>query len=369
MSKTINRHYNVDFLKFVFVILIIFFHCVRLSWGKPILDNFPGFIRGNVCVDFFFIIGGFFLFSLMDKEEDTFSFIKKKFFRLAPLLWITTIFLYIMSLYFSKIEFVFTNNILRCLLLTHLGITNNVQMVSSVPWFVAVYFWVSIFYFYLSKILNKKTLNIVIFLIVYIGFCIHLKAMGIYIKETGLATGGVSASFGIINLGVLRGLIGFGLGYIIAMIYKSEFLFNVSRIGKLFISLIEILIVYFLINHLIFTDHMPCGSLFTFSFLFSVLFYCFLINKGVISKICNNKWIGYLGNYSYAIYIIHWIVIRFFKLVVYNNHHHYYNHHQMTLVIYIIITTIVLSIFLHHLVEKPAYKYLRNKFCTKISSK
>lgn len=363
MSESIKRHYNVDFLKFIFVISIIFFHCVRSYWGAPILTDFPGLIRGNVCVDFFFIIGGFFLFSLINKEEDTFSFIKKKFFRLAPLLWISTIFLYIMSLFFSQIEFVFTNNILRCLLLTHLGVTGKAQMISSIPWFVSVYFWVSVFYFYLNKLLNKKTLNFVIALIIYIGFVLFLKAIG----ET---TGGVSKiSFGFINIGVLRGLIGFGIGYIIAMIYKSNFLFNVSKIGKLFISLIEILIVYFLINHLIFTDHMPGGSLFTFSFLFSVLFYCFLIKKGFISRILDNKWLGYLGNYSYAIYIIHWIVMKFFQYVVYDHHQAYYSHHQITLILYITAVSIVLSIFLHNFVEKPAYKYLRNKFCTKAPSK
>jgi peptidoglycan/LPS O-acetylase OafA/YrhL len=363
MSESINRHYNVDFLKFVFVILIIIFHCARASWGDPVLADFPGFRRGNVCVDFFFIIGGFFLFSLM-KEEDTFSFIKKKFFRLAPLLWAATLILYIMSLFFSQIEFVVTNNVLRCLLLTHLGLLGKGQMISSIPWFVSVYFWVSIFYFYLNKLVtNKKALNFTISLIIYIGFILYIKAMG------AATTGGVSkVSFGFINIGVLRGLIGFGIGYIIAMIYKSKFLFNVSKIGRIFISFTEILIVYFMINHLVFNDHMPGGSLFTFSFLFSILFYCFLIKKGIISALLDNKWLGHLGKYSYAIYTIHWIVIKFFQYVVYDHHTQYYSHHQMTLILYITVASLVLSFFLHHLLEKPAYKYLRNKFCTKNSS-
>lgn len=37
---------------------------------------------------------------------------------------------------------------------------------------------------------------------------------------------------------------------------------------------------------------------------FTALFICFIYNKGLISRILNNKWFGFLGKYAYSIYVM-----------------------------------------------------------------
>ena len=81
-SNIIEKHgrfYNVDFFRFIFAIMIVIYH-VKTDMGTKVLgDYIPGLLHWHVCVDFFFIISGFFLFNTINTTQSTFNFAKKKF--------------------------------------------------------------------------------------------------------------------------------------------------------------------------------------------------------------------------------------------------------------------------------------------------
>jgi len=351
-----QRYNNVDLLRFIFAVFIIIFHCHGMPFFRPILDSCPGIIRGNICVDYFFIIGGFFLFYLINKNFPTLEFVKKKFFRLAPLMWLSVGIIFILNLLCNEIKFELVPNILRCFLLTNIGFTGKNGLVSAIPWFVSVYFWVSIFYFYIYKIFDKKYLNLIICLIVFIGSTMYYSCC------FNATAGNTRVVLGFIDIGLLRGLIGMGIGYLISEIYKKKMLFNLSLFGKTLCTFIEFGTLYFIFYYMTVSNKIPTQSAFVFKFMFAILLYLLLIKQGYIAKLLNNKWLGFPGKYSYAMYMIHWVVIKYFYYIAYPHHRHYYNHHPWVVILYIVLITIGISIVVHHLYEKPVGKYLSGKF-------
>lgn len=84
-----QRNGTVDFLKFIFAVLIVMFHSKNLATGVE--ESY--FIGGSIGVDFFFLVSGFFLASSALKKpylnekslgEDTFEFMKHKIAGLMP---------------------------------------------------------------------------------------------------------------------------------------------------------------------------------------------------------------------------------------------------------------------------------------------
>lgn len=51
-----------------------------------------------------------------------------------------------------------------------------------------------------------------------------------------------------------------------------------------------------------------CHKLNNITILFCALLFCFIFNKGYLAKLLNNKLFGFMGKYSYSIYVMQWIV-------------------------------------------------------------
>lgn len=223
-KNIIERFKNIDFLRFILAVMIVMFHyrgCLSIKI----------FSHCNVCVDFFFIIAGFFLFNNI-KNENTFTFARKRFWRLVPMIWLLLLIIIIADIFIKETSFSFSNNILRALLLSNIGFAPSVggTFQLGVLWFVPVLFWVSIFYFYIHKIFEKKYLNLIIWLIIIFSYTL-------YYTNNGFGTGGHSKTlYHFADIGVLRGLAGIGLGYFISMLYKTDFLENCATGIKWFIT-------------------------------------------------------------------------------------------------------------------------------------
>ncbi len=357
-NKT-ERFYNVDFLRFILSVAVIMFHG---RYGSVLPQTIlPTMEDNRICVDFFFIMAGFFLFNYI-KNENTFDFAKKRFLRLIPMIWALLILAFIASLIVPELHFNIEGNIFRGLLLSNVGLQPGAEgnMRLGVTWFVSVLFWVSIFYFYIHKIFEKKYLNLIIWLLIIFSYSI------IY-SYTNFKIGGHSkVIYGFMDIGVLRGLAGIGIGYFISMLFKSKPVSNLSKLTKLFITGAEVLLLSYLSYYMLFSTKFPMKTPFGFITTFSVLFYLFLIKQGKISNLLNNKVFNLFGNASYAIYLIHFPMFRILHFTLYKHYSEFVNSHIYSVFVLQTILAIIVGIILHLYIETPITKYLNKKFITPV---
>lgn len=359
MEKKI-RFYNVDFLRFLLAIQVVAYH-QRCKWAG--LRDFDALIASKfhlwaIAVEFFFIIAGFFMFFSIKKETDTIDFTKKRFLRLAPLVW----FLVIISAIISPIinvKFSFDGNILTIPLMHSIGFTPTSVTggtINGAIWFISVLFWCSIFYFYIYKIFDKKYLNIIIASIIIFSYGVLMNYNHFDFDIIGKNV------FYFINLGVLRGLAGLGVGYFLAMFYKSGFLQNCTKKVQAFISVVEVGLVGFFTYYLFFTPKLPGKSAMTYIVCFSTLFYLFLVKQGFISKLLDNKYLAKLGQYSYSIYVMHSAVLCTILYTVFKPNLAFVQSHLILCFWGELTIAIAIGILTYYFVESPVNKFITQKF-------
>lgn len=344
---------NIGLIRFILAILIVMFHFKEYAIGF-INNNLVGITHCNICVDFFFIMSGFFLFYTTNTKLSIYQFGLKRFLRLAPLLWWFLIFYAVISIFFKNIHFSLTDNILRIFLLHDIGFGPLSGGIGGhVHWYISALFWSTLAYYYLIKLVNNKYHNLIIWLITIISY-------GLYLNHSHFGTGGNYQNiFYFINIGILRGLGGLGLGYFIHKIYSKTPITSCNLLSKLFITGFEIYLSGLLIHYLFFTTKLPAKSPTTLYLVFSVLFYLFLTNKGYLSSILNNNLFAELGQSSYAIYVMHVIVPPIMKNIV--------NFENDILTYFtFVITALLLGICTHYLIEIPLNKIIKEKIISKL---
>lgn len=359
MEKKI-RFYNVDFLRFLLAVQIVVRHQI-CKWAG--LDDFTALVSSkfnlwSIAVEFFFILAGFFMFLGIKKETDTLDFAKKRFLRLAPLVW----FLVIISAIISpviNVKFSYDGNILTIPLMHSIGFTpTNITggTINGTIWFVSVLFWCSLFYFYIYKIFDKKYLNLIIASIIVFCYGTILNfnhfSYNIIVKNV----------FYFCNTGVLRGLAGLGVGYFIAMFYKSGFLQNCTKKVQAFISVIEFGLVGFFTYYLFFSPKLPGKTAMTYIICFSTLFYLFLVKQGFISRLLDNKYLAKLGQYSYSIYVMHSAVLCTILYTIFKPHLDFVQSHLALCFWGELAITIVIGILTYYFIESPVNKFITQKF-------
>ena len=352
-KKKPERFYNVDFLRFVLAVIIVMYHGIGKEFMQ-VSNFYPALKHGYFCVEFFFIIAGFFLFKNIKKDEDTINFVKKRYIRLATPVLIALLLVAIISIFIPEIHFNFNENILKIFLLQTCGLSYFAGgLAGSGNWFVSVLFCTSIFYFYLYKITDKKIFNFITALLVLFSYVIFLNFKGN--NHWGLYKD-------MINVGILRGIGGLGFGYFLAMLYQNEFLKNCTNRIKIILTGLEIYLLGFLVYYLLLCGKTPGKSNFLFILTFGILFYLFLIREGYISKLFNNKTLGLLGKYSYTIYIIQFIVMTVLKYTLYLNNLEYVKAHASVVFCFQTIVVIISGILVYYFIEQPITKFLNKKF-------
>ena len=353
-----NKLKNIEFLRFIFSLIIVFFHVVMLK--SYLCQNFLTidlykYFTDNAgyaffCVEFFFIISGFFLAQSNNiKEKSTSHFITGKIIRLWPTL-ATAIALYWIFSLFTPLEYNKYGNVLTLFFLNNIGITKIYPNIHS-AWFVSVLFWVLLFYFNFIKICQNKYKNFYISLLVFITLGLTYN----------LSTRPIIFVLGWINFGIIRGIACVGLGYLIGTYLKD----NIQRIKtcynslkhKIIISFLEIYLFCFLMYYLVFHK-----IKYTDRFGIYILAFCFLlvlcvIKKGFLSNILDNKFSECLGRYSYSIYINHVIVLDLLRAYIWIPNKEF----VYTYPIFNLILPLFLTIILYHLLEILLMKYLKKK--------
>lgn len=360
MSK-IEKLKNVEFLRFVFSMCIVFFHVVR--WlGKGLLSDVSifNFLYVNnwsaICVEFFFIVSGFFLITTTDFSISFGDFVKRKIIRLLPVLWCSITVYFILSL-FTSLVYSKWNNIFALLLCNNLGISHTVGNIIP-SWFVSSLFWGGLFYFFIIKYTSKIWINFIISVIIILlfSFLSHANMNCAFIKNFGY----------MFNAGMLRALAGIGLGYLFGVEYLQykNFIINYQEkfITKILFTVGEIYLFSFLMYYLTFHKIKSPDAYMIYILAFSGLFWLFILKRGYFSRLLNNRFSEILGKYSYSIFIMQTIVLDLSQFCLWMPHKEFIIRYPVLNFILPVVGSIILGIITYHLVEQPAAEFLRKKW-------
>lgn len=353
---------NIEFLRVICTFFIVFYHIFILNFlGKFISDIPFGILtklsyNAQKAVDFFFIMAGFFLVFTFKPTLSLLNFLKKRIIRLWPVMLFVLICYGIGSI-FNLSSFTPGRDLLTLLFINNIGLPFK-HGDSGNLWFVSVLLWCSAFYFLMIKHVKDKWAIYISLFILIVSYSLLL------FNQQGDIRGYHKNYYGILNIGILRGLAGMGLGCLLAFGWKKyqTFLsehFN-SKISYISFGCMELLFLILLIYNSLFHSLKICK--FILIILFVVLFVLFLMNKGFVSQYFNKDiWVK-ISKYTYSIYAIHIFILYVLKNGIYKHHVDFIHHYPLVIAIFSMLVILVFGLFTYHFVEKPCAKYLTNKF-------
>lgn len=300
--NTRERMNSIDGLKGFSCLVIMIYHYMD---AYIVVNEFPGFhpIRFAFCfVEVFMAISGFMMaYNYKDRIKDMnfIPYFAKRYFKLMPLYWLTSIFAYIFAIlgYYKGFRPDFSRNTLQVILefsgfyYGWFGIT-SVQT-NMVLWVISVLLLCYILYFVICK-LSKKSNNIYILLVAFIFVA----------SESGL--------FPFLERDQIRIIASFMFG---ALLY--ELYLRISQFGGKLISLCMAVIV---VLTSIYIGIAQTGSLDAFGFnfyLMVILILCPLTIYGAIyvrpvKWLFETKVFQYIGKISMSVYMWHLIASDYF---------------------------------------------------------
>jgi len=311
---------KLDGLRGIFSLMIVPIHYSA--------SYLPGYISGNFIidesytfVDFFFVLSGFVIAYNYDgirTINDFWVYMKKRVARLYPLLFFTTtlmlsyrLFRYFISTYYTSM-YNFTNEetqpitaLLHDYLDTILMSNSNPILgtslgVNSPTWSISAEMISYLVFGLVSVYAIGKGKKVLLFLVILFSilFCIY--------KGELFMTG---------NYGFVRGLISFNLGYFVYLLSKTNFKLN---------NKLEFLIPIFLILIFYFLNSYPEGSLaknmfglITIPLFFALSILTLLKTNGVLSDFLDTKFMQFLGQTSYSIYLNHYLLVALIPMILF----------------------------------------------------
>lgn len=210
--KRAEELYSVDFLRFIFAMIIVYFHIFHDNIMK--FTNNSGFYKnlyenanGDVLVECFFLLSGFFMFYSF-KKRGSIAFGKYAYSKAARL-WPTLFFAILLEIiFFNGSAF---NGFFNALFLQCNGLSLDFR---GINWYVSPLFWTFLFYFGLHKIIKKeKVFCFITAILSYISYLLVCNA------NDGIFSRGIG--FGFVSLAMCRALGGLGIGYLIATIVQN----------------------------------------------------------------------------------------------------------------------------------------------------
>lgn len=270
------RIQNIEFLRFLFAVIIILFHGGHAS---------PD---GYLAVEMFFVLAGYFLACSANKikQQTLGGFMFAKWARLWPLFAFAVI-LAGGNLY---------DMVFKLLFLHATGLTLKYQ---GFIWFVAPFFWTMVLYFIVLKHYGKPKAFVPVALLTYSGYVliINYDNGNFNIRQT------VDAVF---SLAMLRAVAGIGLGILLVPLFDKakQILPDTSSLkSKLLIGSVEGGILFFFIYNMLF-HHLKYDNKLIFVVLLGIELFLFIERRGFVSQVLDNKYFGFMGRYAYAMYIM-----------------------------------------------------------------
>lgn len=336
-----NRLYMVEFLRIFFLFFIILGHIMeRFPMIKSSVFNFfeTQAMNGWFGVEFFFIIGGFFLYARIKKSDDAWSLIKKTYVRLFPALMF--IFLLLVCCGLTKIQK------LPMILTLTTGLTIPGEVTGWGDWYVGAYFWASALFVSLF-VLNRKQAFLWTFILMYLTLCLKFNAP---------YEGWMKTYYTIVGNQIIRAIYSMGLGITAAFVSDKVSIKNNLSTQYIFTA-IEIICLISIFGYIIYP------KIYTFNFweieiVFAILMISIKSSYGYISTILNRcSKIQYISRYTYSIFLGHIIPIR---LLLSSPNKFSLSESNCALLIFG--GAIVIGIIEYHLIEQKLVPYLKKYF-------
>ena len=313
---------SLQLLRFLAALSVVFFHI-------------PIFKGSSIGVDVFFIISGFIIPFILEKNTN--NFFLKRIIRILPLYWLLTILLFLSKILFPNV-FTYIDVNLEDLLKSLFFIPIYSELENRIIYPIIMVGWTlnyEMFFYFLvsiSLIINKKNYLYLVFVNIVILFL-----LGNLYQEKNYFFLYISNSI----------ILEFALGIIVYIIYRKYNLFN--NIYKVLVTLI---LIYF--SFILFSNNEIRVLSHGLPAFFIVLF--FLQINRFFTK---NNLINFLGLISYALYLIHPYFLSLNEKIII-----YFEFKQILIyfsyIIYLIIV-IVASYFIYIFIEKNIISYLKKK--------
>ena len=348
---------NIGFLRFLLCLGIVFRHIHNAIIGKIEFANIDLYknIIANMLqflpVDCFFIMSGFFLFLCTNFASNMYDFMKKKIIRLLPVVIFTTLLFAITVGIIQHSITIPMKDFWVLLMLQNIGITKEYATLDNI-WYVSVLFWVSCLYFYLYKIADKKVFNLLMVLTAIFGYVFYIN---VSIGKSPMHTDY------IFNYGVIRGLAGMALGYIIYQLYEDNKIMNPvnknSVFSKLLYTILECNLFLFIFVNILYKN-MDYNNPLIIIATFAILFMLFIRKNGYISILLENNFSKFIGQYTYSIFVTHIVITKLWILYIFPYNKELVLNYPLQNIVMIFVLVFALGILTYHFVEKPITKLL-----------
>lgn len=348
MNSNNMRYCNIDFLRFILAIIIVYGHLTGFLgsfYDSEIINKLVknAMLSGSNSVSAFFIMSGFFLAGVYFKNHynSVLDFIINRFIRLWPVIAFSGLILLIFGC-FDRND-----------LLNLFFVSNGLALVKEAShnaaiWFVCVLFFLSAFFYYILTTFSQRNSLFIISIITFFNSVLLVQ------QENSIYCHIITPFY--LTVGMVKGLACMGLGILIGFLYKkySVKLQKINVLTCFSLSVIEGILLFNYIYYSVFHSSKYTNSIY-YILNFSLLFILFLLSKGIISQFFNKKIFGFLGKYSYSIFVMHYVIITIFQKYLWK---------YMTVKEAFIITAsvcLVAGILVNIYIEKPLNALIKDK--------
>lgn len=343
-----QRFVALDALRGIAALIIIGIHYDWYAWPEITSQTLIGRSGGYLGVDFFLILSGFVLaHAFYEKASpDLWTFFKKRIFRFWPLHIVTL--LATVALMIATSEPINGEGLLLNVLMLHSLGYGDWELSFNLPsWTLSVELAVNMLFGALILLVPNRRLNGALMLLISL---VSGAILVVFLRELDANKGNV---LGILNLGLLRGMLDFPLGILAYRLFAAHqsWLTRTSLLHTLFVGLLLTLFLAVLF--------LPGHGRRDFAYLgIFVLLVLFAANPGpfwirVLSPL------RFLGDISFAVYLIHCVIIR--TMLLFWPHPSDY----VTGLFIVYALTIALSALVHYRFERPAYDWLVARWARK----
>ena len=352
MKKT-EKLKNIEFLRFIFVLILIYGHLFLITSLLPNIPlyhyNATHYRKAALVVDFFFILSGFFFKYTINTELDIFDFLKKKFTRLWAVVAFAVIGYWSMEMFnITSYDANIYDGIFSFFLMDNIGITLHH---CGPSWYVSVLVLVSLFYFCMYKVLGEKITNLIIGILVWFSYTFTINT------DFGAISQTIMVQNNFICMGLLRGIGGIGIGVFLHYAYdkyKDSMTYN----NKLFYTLAECGLLGWCVYAMISSTERIHNSMICVM-AFAVLILLFLIKKGYLSQITDNNLSVVLGKYTYSVFLTHIIIIFLLSGTIWNHSNTFIQEYPSLTLGLIYLMAFVAGFITYHTIEKPDNKLFK----------
>lgn len=344
--------HSVNFLRFVFSFILVYFHILHANIipftnGSKFYENLAENSHGDILVECFFILSGFFMFySLGKKKASTFSsFAYSKAARLWPMLAFVTL----LDVCFFNARLI--NAFFNLLFLQCVGLSLDY---AGINWYISPLFWSFLFYFGLHRFIRDEAkFRFAAAVLTTVGYLMSFNAFGGEFSR--------SVSFGFVSLSMARAIAGMGLGYLIASIVQTlkengfEERATSTKPRKALTFIIATAgemgpLAFIMLN--CFDSDWHYGTSLTDALMFAIMMVFLPFKFGLFSKIFGNRFFGFFGRYSYSVYVTQQTVINILARTLWHKTD-FVQQHALWCIGVSLIISFLFSVAAYYIIEKP----------------